>query len=1735
MFVIFIFGCNSVSQSDYIASTSGGTIGVKMPLYIHLTDSLTIGNDALDKAISLSPNVKVKCTMSGSTTIIITPLTEFAYNTEYEVNVDLNVVSKNKEKGKFVFSFTTATPRYYFKENSLVFNGDTFAYSGEISTTDYVDSEYIEKNFKLTGANTPIQWAHTAEGTLHSYTIKEITPCDSPFTITLTSNYHQKNRVEIAVPRKGEYKILDCQVLSEPLSVVITFSDILNPVQRLDELITLDGDLRFNITDNLLIIYPQTTIVGSRSITISGSIENSLGKKLSAQDYTKELIFPEVEPSIKFIGKGSILPSSNNMSLLFQSVNYGAARIRVKKIYSNNLLQFFQSNDYEGNNNIDFVASVVKDTTIVLDDEKSPKLRIVTNYTLNLSELITADQGAMYRIEIKGEKPLTEEPEGYDYDYYFGDYRTYEARSRNILQSDLGIIAKGDDNGNYTIFATDLISARHLMECNIALYNSVNQLIEAGLTDGYGKVSFTTNEQPAIIVAEKDGNKSFLKIQNGLALSLSNFDVAGTNTTSAIKGFIFGERGVWRPGDDIYLTFMVTTNGESLPENHPATLEFRNPQGQLVTELTKTKSSDGIYTFKLKTGPDAPTGKWEAAISYGGETFKKTIRIETIKPNRLKIGFKLNDNPFVPANNIVACVNAKWLHGAIAKGFKVKVSAELSKTKTEFKGYEKFSFDDGSKVFNTEEKELLSGVTDSNGDVVMKGQLSTVTGNTAGMLNAKFGVKVFEPSGDFSVDQLVAKISPYDTYIGVGVDEKDNSWGNKYLDIKSKHTFKFVALDINGKLKPVAKVKVELYKMGWDWWWDAASENALASYSQNSYNRPYQTFTVDMNGGKGELPLGWSKGDWGRYLIRVTDEAGGHSATKVVTVDENFSRSNNGEVEAATRLSIIKNKDKYVVGDVAVVSIPSAKGAKALVSVESGSAILRTFWVDCNDGKTDVDIPIKEGMSPNIYAHIMMIQPHNNSLNDAPIRLYGVTKLYVEDKNRRLTPVINVPAKVRPEAEFSVTISEANGKAMSYVVAIVDEGLLDISRFKTPDVWGYFNADEALGVRTWDLYNDVIGAYGGRVEQLFAIGGDDEIKPGSKIKAERFKPVVHFIDVHKLKDGQTATHKIKLPPYFGSVKVMVIASSGKAYGSADKSVEVKKPLLVQMTTPRVISTEEEIIIPVTLFAMEDKIGKVDIQLSSNEYFTIAGGTSQTLTMNSSGEQMAYFRLIAGSRTGVGKLEVTVKSANDKSVNTIEIDVRNPNPMTTHSQSLLVNGGASVKMDFPYKGEKIKVELSTIPAINLTNRLDYLTTYPHGCIEQITSAAFPQLYINEIVTCDIKTVDKMEFNIKSTINRLKQYQLANGAFSYWNGAGDISMWGTIYAGHFLIEASKKGYVVNSSMKTKWKNYISKATFTNDAEQAYALYVLALNGTPERGTMNRMRGKNELSNEAKWFLAGAYTFDSKPAIANEIINNISTNNTNRPSTYAAFGSAERDMAVGLSVRTALGEREKAFAIVESLAKILNANDKWLSTQSTAWALNAIYSYVLANKVGGIDMMVGSQSIKTDKALAQMTTNDKNISFTNKGNGIVYAVATTKYVPQKGEELSSSKGVHMSVAYTDFDGKIINPATIMAGTDFFIDVILRNTSDYENYTNLALTHIFPSGWEVSNPSMNDGVTYQDVRDDRIYSYFDLKRGESKRIRSKATATYRGKFYLPSIYCEAMYDNTINATIKGGWVEVK
>ncbi|MBO5873687.1 MAG: hypothetical protein J6Q35_01485, partial [Rikenellaceae bacterium] len=1086
-------------------------------------------------------------------------------------------------------------------------------------------------------------------------------------------------------------------------------------------------------------------------------------------------------------------------------------------------------------------------------------------------------------------------------------------------------------------------------------------------------------------------------------------------------------------------------------------------------------------------------------------------------------------------------------------GMKAKVEAEFEPAGMPFAEYKDYHFNDDSKEFYGQRIEIVSSQLDSEGRLRFVKNIEGLE-QAPGMLSAKVTARVFEPSGNFSTDVFNVKCAPFERFVGMRLPESDSEM---FVETECEHKFDLIMVDYKGKKIDDGEVEVEIHKMDWEWWWNVSDGNR-AYFMRNSIDRTVMTQKVKIKNGKGQFEYKWGNVDWGLYAIRVRDLQGGHSTAKLVRVDWADSPHSTGDTDEATLLTITTDKERYRVGECAKISFPSAKGARALVTVESSAGVLEAKWVDCEDITTVAEIVTNEKMLPNVYVWVSLIQPYGRLKNDAPIRLYGVIPLLVDDVTTQLEPKVKAPQEVRPEQQYTIEVSEKNGTPMSYTLAIVDEGLLDLTRFATPNPWNKFYAREALGIRTWDMYNDVIGAYGGSIEQLFSVGGDDEIISRGDIKAQRFTPVVKFLGPFELAPNQTAKHSVVLPNYVGAVRTMVVAShKGRAFGSAETRSFVRKPLMTLMTLPRTVATDDVVEIPVTVFAMQDNVGDVKVELLGLKGFAVVGNSTEQISFKKEGEQTVVFKVKASSVPAFGSVSVKCSSADDSATDKVEINIQDSNVKSRVRTMAVIAPNSRFDSTFRLAGRKgtnsLSFSLSTLLAVDISGRLAELTEYPHGCLEQIVSGAFPQLYLNKVTNLNEDEQRRVQSNVNSVLNKLLKYRRQDGSLSYWPGENRVNKWASIWAGHFMVEAQNMGYALPIGLFERWLDYekaIAKTWRAQDGaqeSQAYRLWVLALAGESDRGAMNRLRENTSLTPLSKRLLAGAYAADGRKDLSRTLLESAQQMEP-KNSASECFGSAERDLAIEAVIYKGVGNQTQAYQMARQLAESL-CSDRWLSTQSAAWALMAVaqivepseddssldVDYVVANRA---NKLISTSPIEKVDIDAKALEGDVKVQICNNNSHTIYLTMESVGVPIRGEEQEVMNNLSVRVDYLDENGVKLDVSQLKLGKDFRVRITITPTATALNYENIALTQVFPSGWEIrsdGSKQLDGRVEYRDVRDDRIMVYFNLNDSRPLEIETRLSATYAGEFYLPGVVVESMYNGDISARTKGENISVK
>lgn len=1508
------------------------------------------------------------------------------------------------------------------------------------------------------------------------------------------------------------------------------------------------------------------------NMTVGSGIRAENGMVLQSE-YQFPFDLTDNLPKVRWTDDGVIIPNVDETTVYFDAICLNAVTLRIVRIFDDNILSFLQENELNETYNVRRAGRLEKKVRLAIDNPYANQWK---TFPIVLSDYVKVEPGAMYQLSLnfgpadytfasdEMKKAVIEndvreaeywDGEAYDYKEYnydgeWGDpngyyFYNYVEVKKNVVVSDLAVTAKMGRNDLVDVYVYQISNAQPASGAQVKAYNFQKQELAKGSVDAQGHVQLQCANRPSFVVAtDKKGSKSVIKLNDGNALSFSRFNISGEAVEKGVSAFAYSNRGVWRPGDDLQLNLMLNDFEGSIPADYPVVLEVLDATGRLYAKQVNTKPVNDIYCFTVPTNVADETGLWTARFKVGTSTITQNLRVETVKPNRLEIKFDLPELVSISRNERVNLVS-RWLNGMKANGLKAEVDVKLREGETTFKNFADYTFVNETQEFETQELSLFSGQLNAEGIAnVGFGPLKDVY--AAQMMNGTFTVKVFEPGGDFSIASFKTKLSPYERYVGVELPETSSKYGS-YYDTNKDWKFKIAMVGENGEAyKSAVSLEYALYKLDSYWWWSSEDYYSLQRYASGTYKAPWQNGTLTCNGTT-SVTFNVPNEKWGSYLFVVNDKQGGNTFAKVISFDWGYGHSSSAS-GAPAQLAMKATADSYQVGDNIVVTFPANEKAKALVTVEANDRVLLTQFVDNLGQEGKVEIKATEEMIPNVYVYVALIQPHDAN-NDMPIRLYGVLPVKVENKKLQLQPNIQIPETANTKKKIDVKVSEANKQSMTYTLAIVDEGILGLTNFSTPNPYGYFNSKQALSVRTWDNYASIVDAFSGELGSVYAIGGDGVLNQEITLD-KRFKAYAVTLGPFELKGGETNTHSFDVPQCSGALRFMVVAKgNGKAFGSSEKRMTVVDPINLYPSAPRVVAPGDELNLKVQVQAPTMKNKTLQVKFD-NKNLEPVGSLPTTVQIDGNGEGLIAVRTNIPKTLGNAELKVSVTGEGYTAESSTLMPIRMPYAERRNTITKDIEAGQTVSVPFELAGiagtQQGNITVSSLLPVDLFGRIDYLMEYPHGCLEQTTSKAFPQLYLNYFIQLDDKEKAEMRSNIEWAINNLKAYQKSDNSMTNWPGGRYTDPWTEIYALHFLVEANKQGYNVpqyfldgllkyQSDRAKQWKN--NPDYKQGETIQAYRLFVLSLAGKAEMGAMNRFKELEMRYDLTKALAAAAFAQTGKTSIAQNLLPNVEEGQA-MSDYYTSFGSRTRDLAF-LTYVQMLCDVDQATVQnnINSVCRVLSSN-RWLDTQSTAFSLFVLGKY--AEKMG-LNKTNLSATVKVNGEERTLNANMASVGFAftpklgsntveikNNTDQKMIANLFTKTSVAEYDMNESGNLITMTVNYYDKNGASVNLSDLKAGTDLRVQITVHNPSEWQ-VTELALSYFLPSGWELVNDRLsgdmtgNEAAKHIDLRDDRAYFYFDLWPHEKKTFTLKANATYEGNYMIPAVRCEDMYNNEI------------
>ncbi len=1476
----------------------------------------------------------------------------------------------------------------------------------------------------------------------------------------------------------------------------------------------------------------------SYTIKARAGIPSAAGEKTrAAQDFTAKV--EDREPTLGFRGTAYVLPKASGQQLPLISVNMDQARVRVLRINDRNLLQ--QILDRRLANPLDGydISRVAKNsgellwegTLNLISGERNQD--VITAIPVN--EILRDPQPGIY---IVAAEPLKEDPDSYQ-----------NRATQWLVVSDIGLFTLRGNDGLH-VFARSLATAKPLTGLDLRLYARNNSELGQATTDNKGYVRLDPGllrggggREPALLMAYGNGDYNFLDLTKP-AFDLSDRGVEGRAAPGAVDAFLYTERGVYRPGETVELMALVRdSRGYALPDA-PLTLKLFRPDEVEAGQPKPGQPALGGYHVQLPLALNARTGTWTVkayADPKGEPVGQVSFQVEDFVPQRLKLELSSTTPVLKPDEPAIVDINGRFLYGAPAANLKAEAEVVLNEDPNPYPTFPGYRFGLAQDSWTAKRFPVALAGTDAQGKAQAQVTLSE-TPDTSRPLQARVRVSLFEPGGRPVSRSLNLPYRPQPFAIGI-----KPRFGDDGIPIGQEAGFDVIILDPLGQ--PLAKggLRADLVREDhqYYWYYDESRWNYKLVIRDGA---PVTSQTLNIAAGQ---PAAFAHRitEWGNYRLDVLDPSNGVASSVRFTVGWFESPSENSDTPDQMKVTL--DQPRYQAGQTAKVFVRAPFAGEVLLNVVGDRLWLSKTVSAPADGAT-VELPIPTEWGPGVYVTATAFRPADNTAQRGPGRAIGVAWVGLDPAPRTLNVALTAPTEWKPRqtVDLPVTVTGLDAGQPAYVtIAAVDEGILQLTDFVSPDPAKYFLGKRRLGMQLLDLYGKLIEA-GGRAGQL-KVGGDADSRQLDASGVRTVKTLALFSGPVALDAGGQAKIPLALPDFNGQLRLMAVAWDRNRLGRAEAAPLVRDPLVARVYLPRFLAPEDESRVSVTVQNLSAPPGEYHIRLSAEGGAAVTEPAAFTFTVADSAVQSSESRTftLRGVQPGVGQVRLHLDGPNGfQLVRESEIGVRPAQAITTTRTAKRLNPGESLRVGNELLGDYLagtgqaRLSFSSRPNLNVPELLAELDRYPYGCLEQTTSRALPLLYFNQVAEVWVghnATEAGLRARVQDAIQRILTLQDAGGGFGLWSPDSNVENWLSAYAMDFLVRARQERYLVPESAYQHGLKYLQEQLNQESFEEAqlgwraYALYVLARVQQAAIGDLRYLHD-NHLqklpSAMAQAQLGAALARYGELGRAKEAF----TAALNRQDRVAVrdYGSPLRDRAALLTLLAESGLLpDRLPPLAEEVATTFNQR-RYASTQEQAWLLLA--AQALLKQPGQLRLAVGGQATTADPFYLAPTVQQvtQGLTVANQGTQAAWYTLNLSGVPVAPQP-PAQEGFTISRRYYTRAGKEVDPAQIRQN-DLLVAVITGTVQGGEEQQALVVD-LLPAGLEIENARLahNTGTSeiawlpaltetlHTEFRDDRFVAALDFDAGDQRKftLAYLVRAVPPGVYRQPAVYVEDMY----------------
>lgn len=1511
------------------------------------------------------------------------------------------------------------------------------------------------------------------------------------------------------------------------------------------------------------------------ALTILPKLEGVLGGKMK-EKIEKNLSFGELKPSIAFVNQKALyLSSAGAKNIAVNIVNVPKIKVRIYKIYQNNILAYLRHNSYSD-----------WEYDYDLDEYVRQNMEYREDYDGQFSDMIyekEIETGALPMVNGIRALNLDIPKENLDYKgiYYVmissNDTRYLNA-SKLVSISDVGIVAKTMKD-KVMVMAHSILDTKALSNVEVSLISTNNQVMVQGRTGSDGVLVFEDLEKrapgfsTAMITVQTDKDFNFVPFST-TSVETSRFDVGGKyEHHSGFDAWTYGERNLYRPGETIHLNTIVRTNDWKSVGSVPLKWKLIMPNGrELKTEKVKT-NKEGSVESVIELPSSALTGSYSYEVYNGNDVLLNSysIQIEEFMPDRIRIKGKLNKDYYQPGDTLSYAAFAENFFGPPAANRNYEFVMQFNRENYTSKNYPRFSF------YNSDETNYQTitreGKTGTDGTFKESHVLSTSMEGT-GIVRIKAFATVFDESGRPVHSQLNSKVLTQDVFYGIRMNDY-------YVSTNSPMNIELVAVDQKDNFKKGAKAIVEVYRYEWQ----NVIENSNNYYRYRSKKVEKIAMTRNITFGSSPYSFSFNPMVSGEYEVRVR-KAGATDYVSYYFYAYGWGRTENSsfEVNSEGQIEMECDKPQYEVGDRVKVLMKTPFAGKILLTIERND-VLENKVVETDKKSAEFTFTVSDAHVPNIYISATLIRPMDGSSMPLTVA-HGYLPVMVEKKASRLPVEIVAVESSRSRTKQRITIRSKPESDIEVTLAAVDEGILQLKHYKTPNPHEHFYQKRALEVSSYDIYAMLFPelnskkSSGGDMQKEFEEGGEKRANP---LANQRVKLLSKWSGILHTNSKGEAYYDLDIPQFNGEIRLMAVVYKGSSFGAGSKTMKVADPLVINTALPRFLSPGDIVALPVNLANTTKTAAQAKIVIKVEGELEIEGSTSGSIAVPANAEALGSFKIKAKQSIGSGKITVLVQGLGESFKEELDITIRPAVPLTRHNSSSMLEVGKHTVNLVRFDGlipssRQVDVVVSRSPLIQFMDEFSYLVGYPHGCVEQTTSKAFPQLYLADFLKSHksyFKGATEGEwdpsYNVRQAIIKLSSMQQYNGALSYWPGAYEESYWGTVYATHFLLEAKKAGYEVNQQVIDRCISYLSYKNAQKlsenawymvngqwvtrviaDRSQIYGLYVLAVAGKPNKSLMNHFKANSDLlSTDSKYLLGAAFALTGDLATYKKLAPTSYPSESTRAELDGNFASDMRNLAISVNTLIDVDPTNKQ---IPSLTRLLSSQLKsryYHNTQELVFTLLALGKMNRSLGNGEVNAIIKSDGKiigrfdgKSDLKIRRKDLTTGNLEIEVNGKGNVYVFAEVSGIDAKGTFDEKDNFLHVRRTFYNRFGQALNTTTFKQNELIVVRVAISSLNG-SRIENVAITDMLPAGFEIENPRLNDlpdmdwiknmhSPDYYDFRDDRVNLYTDVS-GDTKYFYFQVRAVSRGTFRMGPIGADAMYNGEYHSYHGGGTVIVE